>query len=461
MLKSLSGRFLVLTIFFVMLAEVLVFVPSIAKFRADFLIQRIERAQIASLALLADDMISKELEKELLENAAVFNVVLRRDESRELILSSEIPLPVSATYDMRNPGVAVLILDALKRLTSPEPEVIRVIGYPKYQAGTLIELTLATENLRQEMVSFGLRVLLLSAVISIFTGLLLLLALRQTIALPIKRVVGQIQSYANSPEDVRSIITPASGIRELREAEHALKAMQSQLTSALKQKQRLAQLGEAVAKISHDLRNILTTVQLLSDTLETSADPSVSRLAPKLIANVARAISLTEGTLAFGKAEEPPPSLTYVQLRDLFEEVIENEKALCETNEITFTADLPAGVVVRADPEQLFRAITNLVRNARQAIEASTKTGLITLKAGESDKYWIVDVTDTGPGLPEQARAHLFKAFQGRARVGGTGLGLAISQEVIRRHGGKIELLKSDENGTCFRTLLPKEPVSD
>ena len=87
--------------------------------------------------------------------------------------------------------------------------------------------------------------------------------------------------------------------------------------------------------------------------------------------------------------------------------------------------------------------------------------GLITLKAVESNKYWIVDVTDTGPGLPEHARAHLFKAFQGRARVGGTGLGLAISQEVIRRHGGKIELLKSDENGTCFRTLLPKEPVSD
>ena len=194
MLKSISGRFLVLTIFFVMLAEVFICVPSIAKFRAVFLIQRIERAQIASLALLADDMISRELENELLENAAVFNIVLRRDDSRELILTSEIPLPVSATYDMRNPGAAVLILYAFKRLTSPELEVIRVNKYPKNQAGTLIGLTLATENLRQEMVSFGLRALLLSAVISIFTGLFLLLALRQTIASPIKRVVGQMQS---------------------------------------------------------------------------------------------------------------------------------------------------------------------------------------------------------------------------------------------------------------------------
>ena len=66
MLKSLSGRFLFLTIVFVMLSQVLIFVPSIAQFRADFLIMRIERAQIASLALLADDMISTDLEKELL-----------------------------------------------------------------------------------------------------------------------------------------------------------------------------------------------------------------------------------------------------------------------------------------------------------------------------------------------------------------------------------------------------------
>jgi len=461
MLKSLSGRFLFLTIVFVMLSEVLIFVPSIAQFRADFLIMRIERAQIASLALLADDIISTDLEKELLENADVFNVVLRRDESRELILSSDMPMPVSATFDMRKPGAAVLIRDALARLINPDTEIIRVIGYPKYQAGTLIELTLSTAPLREEMIAFGLRVLLFSAVISIFTGMLLLLVLRQTIVLPIKRVVGQIQAYAHAPEDARRIISPASGISELREAEYALKDMQSQLTSALKQKERLAQLGEAVAKISHDLRNILTTVQLFSDSLGSSADPRVSRLAPKLVTNVARAISLTEGTLAFGKAEEPPPRLSYVQLGDIFEEVMENEQGLCESDDITFKADLPAGMVIRADPEQLHRAITNLVRNARQAIEATSKKGEIILRGYETDIDWVVDVSDSGPGLPEKARTHLFRAFQGRVRTGGTGLGLAISQELIRGHGGVIELLRSDEQGTCFRMRLPKGRLSD
>ena len=86
MLNSLSGRFLALTILFVMLAEIFIFVPSIARFREDYMMNRLERAQIASLALLADDMIDAELESELLANAGAFNVVLRRDEVRQLML---------------------------------------------------------------------------------------------------------------------------------------------------------------------------------------------------------------------------------------------------------------------------------------------------------------------------------------------------------------------------------------
>ena len=94
--NTLSGRFLALTIVFVMLAEVLILVPSIANFREDYLLTRLERAQIASLALLAtDDVIDEDLEGELLSNAGVYNIVLRRDEVRQLILSSVIPHPLS------------------------------------------------------------------------------------------------------------------------------------------------------------------------------------------------------------------------------------------------------------------------------------------------------------------------------------------------------------------------------
>ncbi|MEP5806772.1 MAG: sensor histidine kinase, partial [Roseobacter sp.] len=169
MLNSLSGRLLILTTVFVMLAEIMIFVPSIARFREDYLNNRLERAQIASLALLADDMIDSALEQELLENAGVFNVVLRRDEVRQLMLSSDMPKQVSATFDMRNNAPIILINDAIDRFISRENEVIRIIGAPVRDAGILIEITMETQPLRMAMIDYGIRILVLSAVISIFT----------------------------------------------------------------------------------------------------------------------------------------------------------------------------------------------------------------------------------------------------------------------------------------------------
>ncbi|MEL7177991.1 MAG: sensor histidine kinase, partial [Pseudomonadota bacterium] len=237
MLNSLSGRFLILTVVFVMLAEVLIFVPSIARFREDYLLDRLERAQIASLALLAEDMISDDLEYELLKNAEVFNVVLRRDESRQLVLSSPIPSPVAMSVDLRDPMATRLIADAMRRLVTPENEVIRVIGEPVREAGLLIEVTMETQPLRMALIDYGIRILILSAVISIFTALLLFLTVRRFLVKPIRGVVGHMQNYASAPEDARRIITPSAGVTELREAEDALQKMQTQLTSALKQKE--------------------------------------------------------------------------------------------------------------------------------------------------------------------------------------------------------------------------------
>ena len=150
--SSLSARFLWLVVIFVMLAEVLIFVPSVSRFREEYLLARLERAQIASLALLASDgSIAGELAGELLENAGVFNVVLRRDAVRELILSSPIPAQIDATYDLRAPGAFALMRDALAEMRRSEPRIIRVIGDPVQEAGLLIEITLDTANLQSEL----------------------------------------------------------------------------------------------------------------------------------------------------------------------------------------------------------------------------------------------------------------------------------------------------------------------
>ena len=459
-MNSLSGRFLILTIIFVMLAEILIFVPSIARFREDYLLDHLERAQIASLALLADDMLEPKLEEELLENAGVFNVVLRRDEIRQLMLSTPMPMPISATYDLRDGTALVLIRDAMRRIAQPENEVIRVIGAPLREAGLLIEVTMEAGPMRAAMIDYGVRILILSAVISIFTAFLLFLAVRATLVKPIRGVVGAMQSYAAAPEDARRIIIPNAGVTELREAEDALKFMQTELTSALRQKDRLAQLGSAVSKISHDLRNIMTSAQLFTDRIEMSEDPLVARLAPKLVNSITRAVHLCESTLAFGKAEEPSPTLSVVPLAPIVADVIDSERLAIGDFDLSFAEDIPAAMTLRADSEQLFRVIANLVRNARQAIVASGKPAEIAVSSFEDDTSWKIEITDTGPGLPAKAQEHLFTPFQGGFTKGGSGLGLAISEELIRGHGGTIVLQRTGPEGTAFCIHLPKGDVT-
>ena len=456
MLNSLSGRFLILTTIFVMLAEILIFVPSIARFREDYLLNHLERAQIASLALLADDLLDPKLEAELLENAGVFNVVLRRDEARQLMLSSPMPRPIVETFDLRDGTALVLIRDAVMRLTETDNEVIRVIGAPVREAGLLIEVTMEAGPLRSAMLDYGFRILLLSAVISVITAFLLFLAVRAILVKPIRGVVDHMQSYARAPEDARRIITPSAGVTELREAEEALKFMQTELTSALRQKDRLAQLGSAVSKISHDLRNILTSAQLFTDRIEMSEDPTVARLAPKLVNSITRAVHLCESTLAFGKAEEPSPTLAMAQLTPIVADVIDSERLAVGDSDIHFSVYIPPMLTVRADAEQLYRVISNLVRNARQAIMATNKPGDIIVAASETAEFWLIEVTDTGPGLPPKAQEHLFTPFQGGVRKGGSGLGMAISEELVRGHGGSLGMVSTSDKGTVFCIKLPK-----
>jgi signal transduction histidine kinase len=456
MINSLSGRLLVLTTVFVMVAEVLIFVPSVARFREDYMRDRLERAQIASLSLLADDMIDAALEAELLRNAEVLNVVLRRDEVRQLVLSSPMPQVISKTVDLRESSAAILIRDAMLRLAAPGNEVIRVIGAPVRDAGLLIEITMETAPMRAAMVEYGLRILLLSAVISVITALLLFLAMRVLLVKPIKGVVGHMQRYAAAPEDARQIIVPTAKITELREAETALQSLQTELTGALRQKERLAQLGTAVSKISHDLRNILTTAQLFADRIEKSEDPAVARMAPKLVSSITRAVHLCESTLAFGRAEEPGPTLTLVRLGPIVEDVLENERLALGDGEIELTVDIPVQLEIRADPEQMHRVLGNLVANARQAILATGRAGCIHVSAQETRSSWRIVLCDTGPGLPAKAQEHLFSPFQGSVRKGGSGLGLAISAELVRGHGGEIRLIRTSAAGTEFLIHLPK-----
>ncbi len=457
--KTLSGRFLLLTIIFVMLAEVFIFVPSVARFRLDYLQQRLELAQLASLALLAtpDDMVAPELADELLANAEVLNIVLRRNEMRELILASPMMQEVSATYDLRDAGVFELIRDAMGTLFINEDRVIRVIGRPVKGAGIEIETALDIMPLRYAMLEYGRNIFFISLAISIFSSIMLFVAVRMLMVRPVRNLVHNMMDYQQDPEDQTRVIKPQSTVVELRAAEDTLLDLQTQLTANLKQKKRLAQLGEAVAKISHDLRNILTTTQLLTDRIEMSKDPVVARIAPKLVSSVDRAINLCEHTLTYGKAEESPPRPERFALAELVDEIIDSENLHLEEQPVRIRCEFDDGFELVADREQMFRVLMNLMRNARQAMAAVQAGGEICVRANHTPSGVQIYVCDTGPGLPEAAKAKLFQPFQGGVRKGGTGLGLAIAAELLRGHGGSLELAETSSDGTCFRIYLPQK----
>jgi signal transduction histidine kinase len=456
--NTLSKRFLGLTILFLVVAEVLIFVPSVARFRYDYLQNRLELSQLAALALLAtpDEMVAPALESELLNTAGVLNVVLRRNDVRELVLEGETPPSLDQTFYLQDADQMTLMRDALQALFRDHDRIIRVIGQTRQGARSEIEVTLHEGPLQQALVAHGRRILYISGVISLATAALLFLAVQWLIVRPIGRVVEHMTAYRDDPEDPSRIIEPESGARELREAETALHDLEVRLSAALRQKDRLAGLGSAVAKISHDLRNMLTTAQLLADRIDASADPAVRRTAPKLVGSLARAISLCERTLTFGKAEELPPEPQVFVLAPLVAEVLENERqAVAADGAVTFAADVPEGLAVRADADQLFRVLSNLVRNAAQAIEAGGKPGAVTVRAREAEGRSDIRISDTGPGLPQKARENLFQPFRGSVRQGGAGLGLVIAAELVRGHGGSLSLEQTGPRGSTFRISLP------
>jgi len=458
--RGLSGRLLVLTVLVVMLVEVVIFVPSVARFRVAYLEERIARAQIASLAVLAapDSMVTEELERELLNNAEVVNIVLHRDGSRALMLSRpEVP-DVSASFDLRRVSVGGLIVDALARLAAPDgATIIRVIGTPPHGGGEAIEITLDAEPLRLAMLDYGWRILKLSLIISLITATVVFLLIRRLVVGPLIALINNVKDFQANPEDPARIIRPGRHSGEIAEAERAVAEMQEDVLHALRERTRLASLGEAVAKISHDLRNMLSSLQLMVDRLETSEDPMVSRVMPKILGSLDRAIRLCQRTLDYGRAEEAEPVIRQVELRGLAEEACEGLGLTAGDGLAQCRIDIPAGCTVPADPEQLYRVLANLLRNAAEAIAESGVRGEIRITASRSEGGAEIRIADTGPGLPARALENLFTPFRGGARRGGTGLGLAIAHELVAAQGGRLELVSSTTAGTEFRILLPSE----
>ena len=352
------------------------------------------------------------------------------------------------------------IAQAFGVLLSPDDDVIRVLGNAP-RGGEFVEIIMEERPLRAAMLQFSSNILVLSLIISAITATLVYLTLHYLFVRPLHRITANMTRFRAEPENPARIIVASRRQDEIGTAERELADMQRDLGTLLQQKTRLAALGLAVSKINHDLRNLLASAQLFSDRLSVSQDQQVQRFAPKLMRALERAISFCESTLSYGRAQEPPPDRRPIALEPLVNEVRESLELAPDTP-IRWIGAVERGLTVDADPDQLFRIVLNLARNAVQALESRDARDpgrdQIRITGRREGAVVEIEVSDTGPGIPAAARAHLFEPFKSSTRTGGSGLGLVIAAELVRAHDGDIRLVEGTI-GATFRVTIPDRAV--
>ena len=448
--NSLSFRLFLIAIASVLLVEAMIFVPSATRERNDWLAEQINAGRLAALALEAapSRMVSSELEQELLDRAMVLAVAELYDERRDMILNpgKEICCTRRIILFDETPDFSE-VSDTIATFFAPRDRflIIRAAGS---RPGRVIEVVVDESELRSGLDEYALNILGLSLIISVFTGGLIYLMLILTVVRPIRRVTQSVEQIGEDPGSWQRRLSPTPRRDEIGRAQNALSDMEEAVSGAFRQRERLAQLGEAVAKINHDLRNSLATAQLVSDTLSRSEDPRVAKSLPRLERALERAINLASDTLKYGRSSAPEANVQRVRLFDVVTEAA--DEALTAHSEIVFSNEVVLDAEAKADPDHLHRICANLIRNAAEAMGGN---GSISVGYDGA----ALSVVDTGPGLPDQARNNLFKPFAGSTRRDGTGLGLALSRDLARAMGGDLELGETGEEGTRFVLFLPLE----
>ena len=259
------------------------------------------------------------------------------------------------------------------------------------------------------------------------------------VSAPLGALVDSLNSFSVDPSVATPIPAMVSRAPEFIEAANALEALQRNTLLALRQRERLADIGEAVAEINHDIRNVLSSATLVADTLLASKDERVRRMAPHIVRSLEQSVDLCQSMLDY-LAETPSPEPVRFAPAEL----------VAETSE---SASIPIRYSgpdeVRMDRTMLSRILLNLARNAVSA--GAQELSVDIWRAG---KLAVIDIADDGPGIPQKHWDDLFLAFRSKQR-GGSGLGLAIARDLAVAQGGNLKLARSNDDGSEFRLQLP------
>ena len=457
---TLSTRILLFTVGFVLLAELLIFVPSLASFRQQQLEQRARSAALVADALMTrggervspktEAMLAKQF---MMQTDAVFLAVLDGDEVA-LMLGDGPPSPVLFTEDLRGRRAMPSIARALRETTYSGDGLMRIIAPSGKKDREQLEFFVPCAAVGAELRAYAGRIALLSVLIGLFVGGLIYLLMRRLIVQPVERLAADITAFREDPQLRRRSAPPPVRRDEIGQLQREFHEMKQSLRDSFRQRERLANLGLSVTKINHDLRNVLSTALLMADRLSLNTDPELAAMGERLARTVERGVGLTEEVLEYSSAREPQPVLEAVSARRVAEDVRADLRTAFPN--VRVNNQVGEDAVVRADPEQLHRILANLSRNAAQAMDGQPDVAIHLSCEPMSDTTLILKVADNGPGLPDKVEDRLFLPFTRGEAEGSTGLGLSIAKELAENMGGSLELLETGASGTTFILGLPR-----
>jgi signal transduction histidine kinase len=444
--SSLSARVLWLTVGIILLVELFVLMPSLGRERQSWMWERLTQAHLAAYAVENDAGAADDgTRATLLRLAGVLAVNLEAP-GRSVAIGPAAGVAPGLIVDLahetllqstwRAQLLLVGLFDPHETVVAPSPQA------PRVHLRVVVDAAALSRYLRD----YAGHVAALSVIVALITGLLLFTALDRLLVRPMQIMTASIVGFRKDPEhaaqsDIGWLANRPND--EISLAARELKVMQEEMRAALWRNARLAALGTAVAKISHDLRNILSSALLVADRLQDSVDPEAQRAAKTLIPAVERAAQLVSRTVDF--AREGPPAITRTAVR--VRELVEEASAVLRPDEVGIDIEnhVPDDLVLALDRAQIYRVLVNLLRNA---VEAGADALRISIQSKRGITRLVV--SDNGPGLPLRVQDNLFKPFTGSGRYGGTGLGLAIARDLIRAHGGELLLDKTGPRGTVF-----------
>lgn len=440
-----------MTLILILIGEVFIYLPSIARYRQTYFEMRIISAHLAAFAPVAagGKPLSAALEQQILNHTQVKAVLLHQN-TVELVLG-EIP-PVDAVFALDREGPSTQIMEAINVLLQGGDRTIRAYGRSPKNQNVVVDIVLDEDSLYRDMLGYSWRILLLSLVLSALVGTAMFLILRLMIVRPLAEITQSVIAFRQRPEDVRSTIPPSPRTDEIGVVQNELGGMQERVRQALDEQGRLAALGAAVGKINHDLRNVLASATLLSDRLAQVDDPTVKQVAPRLVEALDRANRLCAETLAYAKRKPPTLSLQPILLKPFLDQMADDW--LQDRAQVEWRNEMPAEASVSGDRDQLYRLFGNLMKNSLEAM--GDEGGVVSVTGAVDGDQVVIELADTGPGVPISIRDKLFQAFESSGRPNGTGLGLANAREIAQRHGGSLFLSDTGESGTVFRLELPK-----